>query len=530
MAHWRSRQGAFLAAAALLALATGGAVCLGGTHGRAAKLFIAEKNAPPESSVPVPIAPSLPPPLTPYQRNPFLFSSDRAVMDALNDPDILLRRSSVEYLSERADGTRYDGTHAVAQMQQQPDLIPALTRAVRDLPDSDSQQAARLLVVMGPSARAAIPAVCGALARPSYGEGNSRDFVGRANLLNSLVHLCGGPDTLASTLVGLLHDPEPQTRRSVAGAFAYCDDPTFIHMTPPQNAYHWMTPEQDRQWRTQFGGLVIPALAARLDDPMTAVRLASAHSLETLTYPCADAPWNLTLAPLACVLTFPDARLRLTALRTLAYMPVDVSSVVPALRTGLRGNSTERAWALAALCHAAQTNRVRTVNAFLPDLASPVLARRRNAAADISQAATLLWSGDFWPEPPSLSDWLNNSRLFRPLDLPGLTPPEQEAAQKRREAAVLDAQPRLLTALTAAADDPDPAVQQDAGLSLEKIGTWTYAFLGDGGRYREGERVQAQVAAALTQAASSLVPTDPLLAVRLKLLAVKVADGPGMRI
>ena len=47
-------------------------------------------------------------------------------------------------------------------------LVPALTRAVREMPDQDRRQAARLLALLGPAARPAIPAVCAALASPEY--------------------------------------------------------------------------------------------------------------------------------------------------------------------------------------------------------------------------------------------------------------------------------------------------------------------------------------------------------------------------
>lgn len=518
-------QGARLTAIALLSAVVGGAAFLRVSEKPAAKAV---------STKAVPAPAPAPPALTPYQRNHFVFSGVDEGLGALDSPDILLRRAGVEYLSEYLSG--YGGTQpyqisGIDRLRHQVALIPTLARAVREMPDHDSQDAARLLVLIGPSARSAIPAVCDALARPSYGKGDwghydGGDFVGRANLLSSLVQLCGGADSLAPTLIALLRSPEPQTRRAVAGAFQYCGDALFQHIAPPpQGVYHYYTPQQSREWYAQFGRLAVPALAVSLDDPVTSVRLASARSLEQMTYPFADAPWALTLAPLTRAVTSPDASLRLAALRTLAFMPADVSAVAGSLRTALHGDETERAYALSALCHAAQTDRARTVDAFLSDLASPNLARRRAAAADLQQAATPLWSGDFWPEPYPLPNWYNDNRLFMPVDPPGLTQSEREAAQKRRQAEVETAQPQLLAALVRAAADPDSAVKRDAALSLEKIGRWTDAILGHGGRFREGEQVQPQVTTALTQAASSVMMSDPLLAMHLKLLANRLTQG-----
>ena len=174
-----------------------------------------------------PAAPQIPP----LWQHPNLFSNPQAAADALDSPDILMRRSGVEWLGQ---WTGTYTTYGVApdknncdQLQGLPLLIPRLTRAVREMPDEDSQQAARLLVQIGTPARSAIPAVCEALVKQGR-----LDVFKRYNVLDSLIHLCGGPSAVAPKLVALMQSSEPATRRAAAGAAGLCDDIGFNHISP----------------------------------------------------------------------------------------------------------------------------------------------------------------------------------------------------------------------------------------------------------------------------------------------------------
>ena len=478
---------------------------------------------------PQPIAPQL----TPFESNPFIFGSLQEAIKALGSPDILQRRSGVEWLGR---WTYTYTTYGVAPdkkncalLQGQKLLVPGLTRAVQEMPNADSQQAARLLVFIGPAAKSAIPTVCAKLASSDYGDGkpaDGDDFVARADLLNSLVHLCGGPDDLPPTLVTLMQDREPETRRAAAAAVRFCDDPTFRHVSPPpEGAYHWFTPEQDQQWQLAFHKQIVPALAICVGDPVIAVRLAALTALESLTYASADAPWKTALPPLSHAVVSADPAVRLAALRVLAYMPADVSPVASALRSGLHGNKDEQDFALAALSHAAQTNRTGTVNAFLPDLASASLASRRQATADIRLAAIPLWAGSFWPGPYPVENWWNDQRLFMISDPLGLTAAQKDEEAKQRQAAIEKAQPLLLAALVKAASDPDHNVRSDAALGLEQIGQWTNCLMSFGGP-NPSTATRPQVEQALAQAAASLQATEPALAEQLQDLHAKIVRGP----
>ena len=459
------------------------------------------------SRVPVSPKPAVPA-LPPYQTNPDLFASRAEAVRALQSPDILLRRSGVEWLgtwTQTVGSSGPPGRDARREeFRRMTALVPALTRGVREMPDRDSQQAARLLALIGPPARSAIPAVCAALASPAYGNGRpgeGDDFVARADLLGSLTRLCGGPYALAPTLTALLHDRDPETRRAAAAALRFCDDPTFLHTSPPLGAYPYMSPEEDRQWHKAFLALVLPELALRLDNDTAEVRLAAAQSLERWTY-SPDAPWMQTLAPLARAAASPNPALRLAALRTLAFMPGDLAPSAPALRAALHTDEADRPWALAALSHAAWTGRAHTVDAFLLDLAAPDVPTRRMAASDLRLASTVLWDGAFPSGSYPLPGWWNDSRLSRVS-----SPPDPTAAAS---------QTRLLAALVRAVSDPDTAVRSDAAASLEQIGQETDRRQGFGG-IRKGDTGQstAAVTAALAQAASFLQETDSASAKRL---------------
>ena len=171
--------------------------------------------------------PQAPPPeLTPFEKNPFLFRSPQEAVRALDSPDALMRRSGVEWLGQWTyTYTSYGGAPnaaACAQLQSLARIIPGLIRAVREMPLPESQQAARLLAAIGPPAHSAIPAVCNALI-----DQGSQDVFQRYEMMNSLIHLCGGPDRVASKLAPLMLDSEPETRRAAAGAAGLCDDIGF---------------------------------------------------------------------------------------------------------------------------------------------------------------------------------------------------------------------------------------------------------------------------------------------------------------
>jgi len=389
------------------------------------------------------------------------------------------------------------------------------------MPVADSQQAARLLALTGPPASDAIPTVCGALV-----EQGSQDVFKRYEMLSSLVRLCGGPDAVAPKLAALMQSSEPATRSAAAGAAGLCDDIGFEHISPTPNGAYVLSPSQSQTTTAAFKTLVIPALAASVEDHDIGVRLAALKSLEALTYNSADAPWQAALPPLSRAATSTDTSLSLAALRVLAYVPADVSPFTSSLRSGLHGNADEQSYALAALCHAAQTNRAVTVNAFLADLTSSDLSKRRQAAADIRLAATPLWSGGFWPSPYPLQNWWNDSRLFMVPPPPGLPQVQREKEAKQRQAAAEVAQPRLLAALVKTASDSDHGVRTDAALSLEDIAKWTYAVSGEGGKFREAFQVRPQVAAALGQAADAVQADDVPLADRLRELQARVVRGP----
>lgn len=352
-------------------------------------------------------------------------------------------------------------------------------------PDADSPQAARLLALMGPSAR-------------DY----DNDFEARIDLLSGLAQVCGGPGRVAPTLISLLGSREPETRRAAAVALRCCDT---------------------RQ--VGFRRQAIPALAARVDDPVTAVRLAAARTLEVLPYDSAEAPWQKALPPLGRALASSDADLRRTAARTLAFVPADVSSITPLLRVALHsGDDVACSYAVTALYHAAWSNPSQTLDGFLPDLDSPDIGRRRLAAADVDRAAYALWNGTRQPgfEPilnaNGYQDNVATSRLMSwCLDVDRGVPPSQEAALAARRLAAADAaKPRLLAALVRATSDPDHAVRTGAASGLEKIGKWTDGMLSRGFRPNPGVESGPEVEEALAQATASLQATEPVLSKRLR--------------
>ncbi len=417
-----------------------------------------------------------------------------------------------------------------------PPAAPCLPHFIREMSKIDSRQASRSPVRLSPSAKSAISAYCAALAQPEEGDDRLQpngNVFARADSLNSLTHLCGGPDGLAPTLSELMRDKESETRRIAAAAVHFCDDPTFRHLYPqPQGAYHWFTLDQDNQWHFAFHRQIVPALAKCVDDPVTDVRLAALTSLNSLTYDSADAPWQTATPALARAAVSEDPAVRLAALKVLAYMPGDSSPATAALRSGLHGSQEEQSYALAAFCHAAQINRAAIVNAFLPDLASSDPKKRRQAATDIDLAAVPIWDGSFWHSSPPLENWWNDRRLFTTPStfaistFPELTSVQRDTELRERQSLAEAAQPVLLAALVKSASDPDHAVRSSAASSLEQIGKWTYATLGIGSIPNAAVAVRPQVENALAQAATSLQSTEPALAQRLRDLQAKVTTGP----
>ena len=463
---------------------------------------------------------------TPFERNPFVFSSPQEAIRALDSPDILMRRSGVEWLGRwTCTYTTYGiapNKAACAQLQNEVGLVPKLTRAVREMPTDNSQQAARLLTFIGPSAQSAIPVVCGALV-----EQGSQDMFQRYEMMNSLIHLCGGPDKVAPKLVTLMQDSEPETRCAAAGAASLCDDIGFNHMGPPPTGAEVLSSTESPIENIKFRARVMPALTECVDDSVTRVRLAALKSLETLTRDTSDAClisyakvfdatqqkafdalWQNTLPPLARAVASPDPSIRLAALRVLAYMPGDVSSLTSSLRGRLQNGEEEQKYALAALCHAAGTNRTLVADTFLVDLFKPDILKRRQAAADVRLMVMPLWNAEFFPDKEPLP-WFDDDRLFARYGTPGLTLKQQDEEQKQRQAAQEQTQQRLLAALTQSCSDSDTAVRTDAAASLDLIGQWAESASSHGFLFAPKLNSELTVKQALRQAAVLLQPTSP---------------------
>ncbi len=295
---------------------------------------------------------------TPYERNPLLFASEQEAVQALGSPDILMRRSGVQWLGQWT-GTIYGAAPNQAHdtvLRSQTSLVPHLIRAVREMPDADSQQAARLMAVMGETAQLGIPAICAEIVSSDYGDGTPegvKDLSACADLTTSLALLCGGPDGVSAHLTPLLQSSSPDTRRVVAGTLGFRNSLLANRRLWDLNSYS-LPPEVWRRRNLAFDRQAIPALALGLDDPVLAVRLAAAHSLETLTYGSSQAPWQEALPPLTRALSSPDPVLRRTAARTLALVPTDTSPVAAALRDALHGrDKAVVSYMITALSHAA---------------------------------------------------------------------------------------------------------------------------------------------------------------------------------
>ncbi len=476
---------------------------------------------------------------TPYERNPSLFANEQEAVQALGSPDILMRRSGVQWLGQ------WTGTvHGVAPnqanwavLQRQTPLIPRLIRAVREMPDADSQQAARLIAVIGEAGRSGIPTLCAEIVSPDYGDGTPegvKDITASIDLATSLTLLCGGPDSVSMCLTPLLRNPNPETRRAVAGTLGFRTDLLANRRLGDYDEYS-LPLEARRRRNFLFDRHAIPALALCLDDPVTAVRLTAAHSLETLTYNSGEAPWQEALPPLARALASPDPILRRTAARTLALMPTDTAPVAVALRNALHGRDEAiYPYVITALSHAAWCDPGETLDAFLPDLKALDLERRRLAAADVHRAEGALWSNrrqagyEAMPdEHGNINNGYDSRQMTWSLDVDEGIPLTQRAAvADRRRVAAVTARTRFLAALVQATSDPDHAVRTEDALSLESIGRWTYNGLENGYTPNPAAEARPQVITALGQASDALRTSEPLLSSNLRDLQARVTRGP----
>ena len=481
-----------------------------------------------------------PPPLgasTPSdQKNRIIFASSQEAQSALISPDPKRSQSGLEALGSlvslggdtrttiRLNGKDVEVPYH-SEVWGRDDLVPALTRSMRNFPGDDGVQAARLLAQVGPSARPAIPAICEALSE----HGNNDELLMREDVAASLTSLCGGASEVAPVLARLLQAPSPQTRRSAAAALAFRMNLTANRPVGELNDLY-LPPGVQQQRRQDYNRLVIPALAARAADSDHAVRVAALRSLRALAYGSDTAPWGKALPLLAGALSAPDAETRQEAAHTLAVIPADLSPIAPALRGALgTADALAHAYVFVSLMHAAQLNRASVLNCFLKPLASPNLAQRRAAAADISQAVAPLWDGQFWPEIAPTDDYYNsdaegiNLSVWMPPYAGRASSASQAATAARWSIANDAAQDQLLAALVLALSDHDASVRTNSAASLETIGRWTNAILGHGGAFRHGQRVQAQVVAALTQAAAAVQGDDPAQSQRLQDLASRIS-------
>lgn len=340
--------------------------------------------------------------------------------------------------------------------------------------------------------------------------------------VGEVVQLCGGVDNVSPRLIRLLQAPSAETRLDAAAALGFRDSllPGVIFANVPQTVQSQGALYQRRIER--YNQLAIPALTAGVQDKDDSVRLAALQALEALTWNSQDAPWSAAVLPVSQAVTSADTVLYLPALRVLAYMPADVSPAASALRSGLHSTVEERNYALAALLHAGQTNRNATLNAFLPDLASPFLAKRRQAMADISQAAVPLWTSDFLTQHP-LSNWNADSRLSAHFDQLA----SKLAPQAQTEQQAVEARARLLAALVQAASAPDHSLRCAAAASLEQIAKWTYNGLRWGIKPNLAYDTRPEVEQSLTRASSFFEKSEPDWAKRLQELHAKIDRGPG---
>ena len=335
-----------------------------------------------------------------------------------------MRRSGVEWLGRwtATDGASETDPKNRAWLRSQVSLVPALSRAVREMPDEDSQQAARLLGTMGLTARDAIPAMCEALVKHG-----SMDVFKRYYFLNSLVH-CAAARVALPRYLCLCSKTRNQK----------CDAPPLV---PPACATT-LGSTTSAQCLTRLTCFLLLRVRSRTSGfervscPRSKVRRRSGHGCaaggtpvfgstdlqpggrllahlpESVRHSLAEdfqVPVAKHTATARAGTASPDAGVRLAALRVLAYMPGDVSPLASSLRSELR-DGKEQTYALAALCHAAGTNRTLVADVFLSDLSSPDLAKRRQAAADVRLVTMPLWADGFFPDKEPLP-WYSDDRL-----------------------------------------------------------------------------------------------------------------------
>lgn len=391
----------------------------------------------------------------------------------------------------------------------------------------NSGAAAQVANIPTPPSRSAIVAACADLVQQG-----SQDVFKRYEMMNTLVHLCGGPSAVAPKLVDLMQSSEPATRSAAAGAAGLCEDIGFEHISSPPTGAYVLSSSQSQATTRAFQVLIVPALAVAAEDRDKSVRLAALKSLEAQTEvslelaehnnDVSEAVWRRALPALAHNAASSDRQLRLAALRVLAYMPADASSFAASLRPGLQGNIAEQNYALAALCHAAQQDRSVTVSSFLRDLVSADLSKRRRAAADIHLAAIPLFSGEFHPDPDPLPNWYNDPRLFMSSNPNRLPDGQRQQEIKRRSTDAKQAQGFMLQVLAVAAGDSDASVRKDVAGSFEKISKWTTFWLGMGVTPNVGVEARSQVVDALAQAADAAQSHDAQMAAQLRTMQKQV--------
>lgn len=376
----------------------------------------------------------------------------------------------------------------------------------------NSGAAAQVANIPTPPSRSAIVTACADLVQQG-----SDDIFKRESFSKTLVSLCGGPDAVTPTLKSLLQDKDPETRRVAARVAGL-------------SRYNIFYANEANTVKSQ--ALMISALSDATQDRNADVRLAALKSLEDLTELLCNVSsvpyWQRALPSLTRAANSSNPQIRLAALRVLVYLPIDVSSATASLRLGLQGTKDERNYALAALCHAAQQNRLFTASVFLQDLASADLSKRRQAAADLHLAIVPLFSGGFPPTPYPLPDWDHDSRLC----LSGVFAFDQlpEAQQKQksddRRANLKEAQDRLLKALVQAVADSDASVRQDAAASFQELGDWTTFWRGSTNTFNTGMEALPRVKAAFAQAVATAQSRDPQIAAQLRTMQESVIKGP----
>lgn len=404
---------------------------------------------------------------SPYERNPMIFNSPAQAVAALDSPDIMMRRSGVEWLGRwtATDGAsidpRVDYTNQ-SSLRGRSDLVPALARAVREMPTQDVLQAAALLALIGPKARPAIPAMCDAMDHLSIADTNT--------VAGDIGQVCGGQDKIASIVAAFLSDKAPANRLSAARGLRDCMNPTY---QPPGSVMKMVTWDERKTWPIHFQQQAVPALDRALRDPDSAVRIAAAESLDALTsqFDEAYAPkvWQPTVPNAMKLASSTDPSERLAGLKMFTTLPCDISQATPVLRAALAGDAEERKYALLALCWASRWNPLNTVEIFLSERPRSGSADQEAYSADLAYSAVALWSGmpgrygEFdWADDPSL-------RQFMVID-PSLNRGSAQDNVRRHDV--------LLAGILDIARSPNPIVRRNVATALERIAAYEEQLLG----------------------------------------------------